>query len=325
MNLVGCGTALVTPFRADGAVDDSALRALVDWQISPQPPGFQPVLQSGMLLPEPNNLPGIDWLVACGTTGETPTLSHAEWLHIIGTVAAQAAGRVPVWAGCTSNSTREAVERAQAAASIPGTTAILTANPFYNKPAQEGQFQHFAAIARAVAPFPVILYNIPARTGTNLEPATVVRLADTCENIVAIKESSGNLVQITELLTLVPRTFSVYAGDDAMALGVLGVGGAGLVSVASNVIPGPLTAMVHAALANDWATARRLNRTYFPLMLANFLEPSPGPVKALLAMMGRLHETYRLPMLPVSAPTRERLHTLAGSLGLLEQSPAAMR
>ncbi len=325
MNLVGCGTALVTPFRADGAIDEAALRALVDWQISPGSADIKPVLQTGMLLPDPGKLPGIDWLVACGTTGETPTLSHAEWLHVITVVAAQAGGRVPVWAGCTSNSTREAVESAQQAAAIPGVTAILTANPFYNKPGQEGQFQHFAAIARAVAPFPVVLYNIPARTGVNLEPVTVARLADTCENIVAIKESSGNLVQITELLTLVPRTFSIYAGDDAMALGVLGVGGSGLVSVASNVIPGPLTAMIHAALANDWATARRLNHTYFPLMLANFLEPSPGPVKALLAMMGRLHETYRLPMLPVSASTREHLHTLAQSLGLLEQSSAAMR
>lgn len=325
MNLVGCGTALVTPFRADGAIDEAALRALVDWQIEPSLQDAQPVFQSGALLPERSRLPGVDWLVACGTTGETPTLSHAEWLHVIAVVAAQSGGRVPVWAGCTSNSTRDAVERAQQAATIPGVTAILTANPFYNKPGQEGQFQHFAATARAVAPFPVVLYNIPARTGVNLEPATVARLADTCENVVAIKESSGNLVQITELLTLVPRTFSIYAGDDAMALGVLGVGGAGLVSVASNIIPGPLTAMIHAALANDWATARRLNHTYFPLMLANFLEPSPGPVKALLAMMGRLHETYRLPMLPVSASTRERLHALAQSLGLLEQSSAAMR
>lgn len=315
----------MTPFRADGAVDEAALRALVDWQISPQPAPAQPALQTGVLLPKPNDPRGIDWLVACGTTGETPTLSPVEWLHVIGTVAAQAGGRVPVWAGCTSNSTREAVERAQGAAGIAGITAILTANPYYNKPAQEGQFQHFAAIARAVAPFPIVLYNIPARTGVNLEPATVARLADTCQNIVAVKESSGNLVQITELLTLVPRTFSVYAGDDAMALGVLGVGGAGLVSVASNVIPGPLAAMIHAALANDWATARRLNHTYFPLMLANFLEPSPGPVKAVLAMMGRLHETYRLPMLPVSAATRERLHALAQSLNLLEPGVVVMQ
>lgn len=307
MNLVGCGTALVTPFRADGAVDEAALRALVDWQIGEN-------AGTGSL-PQ-----GVDWLVACGTTGETPTLLHDEWLHVLQTVAAQSAGRVPVWAGCTSNSTRQAVELAQQAAQIPGITAILSANPYYNKPAQEGQFQHFQAIARAIAPFPLVLYNIPGRTGANLEPATVARLAEACDNIVGIKESSGNQVQITELLTLLPREFSVYAGDDAMTLGVLGAGGAGLVSVASNVIPREMAGMVHAALKNDWPTARRLNHTYFGLMRASFLEPSPGPVKALLAHMGRIHETYRLPIMPVSKETRERLYGLAAELGLLEQS-----
>ncbi len=315
MDLVGCGTALVTPFRADGAVDETALRALVDWQIAPmstREPG------------EPGTR-GVDWLVACGTTGETPTLSYHEWLEVLRAVASQARGRVPVWAGATSNSTREAVERALQAAAIPGISAVLSAGPFYNKPSQEGQFQHFNAIARALDPFPLVLYNVPGRTGVNLEPATVARLAESSENIVAVKESSGSLAQITELLTLVPRRFAVYAGDDAMALGVLGAGGAGLVSVASNVIPAEMTQMVHAAIANDWPTARRLNRTYFPLVIANFLEPNPGPVKALLAMMGRIHETYRLPMLPVTAATRERLHALAGRLGLLEDVPAAAR
>jgi 4-hydroxy-tetrahydrodipicolinate synthase len=312
MDLVGCGTALVTPFTAGGVVDEPALRALVDWQIGSSEPDRE-------VEPKPS---GIDWLVACGTTGETPTLSREEWDHVLRVVATEAADRVPVWAGCTSNSTREAVERAQHAAAIPGITAVLTANPFYNKPSQAGQFEHFASIARAIAPFPVVLYNIPGRTGVNLEPATVAQLAEACANIVAVKESSGNLTQITEILTLVPRRFSVYAGDDTMALGVLGVGGAGLVSVASNVVPRELSAMVHAALANDWATARRLNHTYFPLLLANFLEPSPGPVKALLAMMGRVHETYRLPILPVTAVTRERLHLLAMSLQLLEGTAA---
>ncbi len=310
MDLQGCGTALVTPFRADGAVDEPALRALVDWQI-----GIAPSTQA-------ENPPGIDWLVACGTTGETPTLSHAEWAHVLQVTASQAAGRVPVWAGATSNSTREAVERAQHAAAIPGITAVLTASPFYNKPSQEGQFQHFQAVARAVTPFPVVLYNIPGRTGVNLEPPTIARLADTCPNIEAVKESSGNLAQITELLTLVPRRFRVYAGDDALALGVLGAGGAGLVSVTSNVVPAEMTALVHAALRNDWPTARRFNHTYFPLILASFLEPNPGPVKALLAMMGRIHETYRLPMLPITQPTRERLHALAVELGLLQTAAA---
>ncbi len=357
MDLVGCGTALVTPFRADGAIDEPALRALISWQIgpaathrltqgnttfagasdpsdAPEDPAFRNVFQPvrrestadtpGATYQSSSPVPaGVDWLVACGTTAETPTLSHEEWLYVLQVTAAEAAGRVPVWAGCTSNSTREAVERAQAAARVPGISAILTANPYYNKPGQEGQFQHFQAIAKAIHPFELVLYNIPGRTSANLEPATVLRLAEACDNIAAIKESSGSLAQITELLTLLPRRFQVYAGDDAMALGVLGAGGAGLVSVASNAIPAEMAQMVRAALANDWATARHLNHMYFPLMLANFLEPSPGPVKALLAMMGRLHETYRLPIVPVAAATRERLHTLAGQLGLLaERQPA---
>jgi 4-hydroxy-tetrahydrodipicolinate synthase len=308
MHLVGCGTALVTPFRADGALDLPALERLVDWQVGETSAGID----------APGNVAGVDWLVACGTTGETPTLTHDEWREVISTVAIQAGGRIPVWAGCTSNSTRTAVELAQEALGIPGVTAVLTANPFYNKPSQEGQLQHFSAIAKAVAPHDVVLYNIPGRTGANLEPATVARLAEAHENIVGVKESSGNLAQITELLTLVPRHFAVYAGDDAIALGVLGAGGAGLISVASNAIPREMTLLVHAALENDWATARRINHTYYRLILTNFLEPNPGPIKALLSMMGRLHETYRLPMMPVTAQTRERLRALAGELRLLE-------
>ncbi len=297
MELAGCGTALVTPFRADGAVDEQALFSLAQWQVES----------------------GIDWLVACGTTAETPTLTGDEWQRVALIVCEAAAGRVPVWVGCTHNSTREAAERARTAAAIPGVTAILTANPYYNKPSQEGQYQHFRAIAEAVA-LPIVLYNIPGRSGANLEPATVARLAADCPGIQAIKESSGNLAQVTELLTLVPRTFAVYAGDDATALAVLGVGGAGLVSVASNEIPAEMAQMVHAALANDWPTARRLNRKWYPLMLANFWEPSPAPVKAVLAMQGRLHETYRLPIVPVAPVTRERLHALATELGLVEKA-----
>ena len=293
MELAGCGTALVTPFRADGAVDEQALFSLAQWQVES----------------------GIDWLVACGTTGETPTLTGDEWRRVALIVGEAAAGRVPVWVGCTHNSTREAVERAKAARAIPGVSAILTANPYYNKPPQEGQYQHFRAIAEAVE-LPVVLYNIPGRSGANLEPATVARLAADCPGITGIKESSGNLAQIAELLTLVPREFAVYAGDDAVALAVLGVGGAGLISVASNEIPAEMAQMVHAALANDWSTARRLNRQWFPLLQANFWEPSPGPVKAVLAMLGRVHETYRLPMVPVTQATRERLHTLVTGLGL---------
>jgi 4-hydroxy-tetrahydrodipicolinate synthase len=294
----GCGTALVTPFRQDGSLDEQALYSLTQWQIGS----------------------GIDWLVACGTTAETPTLNDDEWLHVLRIVTEAAAGRVPVWAGCTHNATRHAVDRAKIASRVPGVTAILSASPYYNKPTQEGQFEHFKAVARAVE-LPVILYNIPSRTGVNLEPVTVLRLAEAQENICGVKESSGNLGQITELITSAPRGFRVYAGDDNMALGVLGVGGAGLVSVASNEIPGEMAQMIGAALQNDWPTARRLNRKYYPLMLANFWETSPGPVKAVMAMMGKLEENYRLPLLPVSSATHARLERLAGELGLLVHSP----
>ena len=294
----GCGTALVTPFRQDGSLDEHALYSLAQWQVES----------------------GIDWLVACGTTAETPTLDDEEWLQVLRIVTEAVAGRVPVWAGCTHNATRQAVERARLAARVPGVTTILSANPYYNKPTQEGQFEHFKAVAHAVD-LPVVLYNIPSRTGVNLEPATVLKLIDAAANITGVKESSGNLAQITELITLAPRRFRVYAGDDNIALAVVGAGGAGLVSVASNEIPGEMAEMVRAALTDDWATARRLNRKNYRLMLANFWEASPGPVKAVMAMMGKLGEHYRLPMVPVSPGTRARLERLAGEMGLLVQGP----
>jgi 4-hydroxy-tetrahydrodipicolinate synthase len=256
-------------------LDDHALYALVQWQIES----------------------GIDWLVACGTTAETPTLTDDEWVEVLRIVTEAAAGRVPVWAGCTHNATRQAVERAKIASRIPGVTAILSASPYYNKPTQEGQFEHFKAVARAVE-LPIILYNIPSRTGVNLEPATILRLAEAQDNICGVKESSGSMAQITELITRAPRGFSIYAGDDNMAMGVIGAGGAGLVSVASNEIPAEMAQMVRAALENEWSTARKLNRKYYNLIQANFWETSPGPVKAVMAMMGKIGETYRLPLLP---------------------------
>ncbi len=294
----GCGTALVTPFRQDGSLDEHALYSLAQWQVES----------------------GIDWLVACGTTAETPALTDDEWLQVLRIVTEAVAGRIPVWAGCSHNATRQAVERARQAERIPGVTAILTANPYYNKPTQEGQFEHFKAIARAVD-LPVVLYNIPSRTGVNLEPATVLKLIETAENIRGVKESSGNLPQITELITQAPRDFCVYAGDDNMALGVIGVGGAGLVSVASNQIPSEMAELIHAALSNDWNTARRLNRKFYRLLLANFWETSPGPVKAIMSMMGKLGENYRLPMVPVAPATRAKLERVAGELGLLVHGP----
>lgn len=298
MELFGCGTALVTPFRGDESIDEQALEQLVHWQISS----------------------GIHWLVACGTTAETPTLTEEEWLRVTRIVAQAADGRVPVWAGCTDNSTRRAEERTRLASQIPGITAILSANPYYNKPTQQGQFEHFLAVARATH-LPVVLYNVPSRTGTNLEPATVLRLIDAAPNIAGIKESSGNLMQIGELAARVPRSFQIFSGDDAMALGTIAVGGAGVISVASNEIPREMSTMIQAALSNDWPTARQIHRKYFQLMQANFWETSPGPVKAILAMMGRMEEKYRLPMTHVSPATRSRLERLAGELGLLVDAP----
>jgi 4-hydroxy-tetrahydrodipicolinate synthase len=297
MELFGCGTALITPFRADGAVDEPALHSLVHHQIDN----------------------GIDLLVPCGTTGEASTLTDREWLRVIEVVCAAADGRVPVFAGCTSNSTQSAVDRVRRVSQSIGLTGILTANPYYNRPGQQGQFLHFKAIAEATD-LPVLLYNIPSRTGTNLEPETVLRLAE-IPNIIGIKESSGNMVQITELLTHAPRTFRVFAGDDTLALPVLALGGAGLISVASNAIPAQMADLVRAALEGDWVTARRLNRQYFRLMQAHFWEPSPAPVKAVMAILGRGPDHLRLPMVPVTKSTRSRLELLVGELGLMVDLP----
>ncbi len=299
MQLRGCGTALVTPFHQDGSIDDAALRNLVAWQIES----------------------GIDFLVPCGTTGETPTLTHDEWLHVIDTTAEVAAGRVPIVAGATSNATHEAVAKAKEIAARPAVNFILTASPYYNKPTQEGQYRHFAAIAEAAPDKPIILYNVPGRTAANLEPATVARLAE-IPNIVGIKEASGNMTQIAEVINAVPETFSVLSGDDAVTLPVIALGGVGLISVASNEIPHEMAALTRAALANDWTTARALQRKYLPLMQANFIESSPLPVKAVLAMMGKIEEVYRLPLLPMRRDTRSRLQKIATEVGLIAK-PAA--
>ena len=279
-------------------MDEPALHALVNWQIES----------------------GIDFLVPCGTTGEAATLTEAEWLRVVEVVVASAAGRVPVFAGCTHNATHEVVGRARKVAKVHGLTGILTANPYYNRPGQEGQYQHFRAIAEAVD-LPVLLYNIPSRAGVNLEPATVLRLAE-LKNVIGVKESSGNIAQITELITTAPRNFKVLAGDDSMALPVLALGGAGLVSVASNVIPGQMARMVRAALENDWACARRINRQFFRLMQAHFWEASPAPVKAVLAMLGRGEDVLRLPIVPVTDATRRKLERMVGELGMLVGIPS---
>ena len=299
MQLRGCGTALVTPFSQDGSIDEPALRNLVAWQVES----------------------GIDFLVPCGTTGETPTLSHDEWLRVIDVTIEIAAGRVPIVAGATSNSTQDAVEKAREVAARPGVDAILTASPYYNKPTQEGQYRHFRAIAEAVDK-PIMLYNVPGRTSANIEPATVVRLAEV-PNIFAIKEASGNIGQMAELCAVVPENFLVFSGDDAVTLALIGMGGVGIVSVCSNQIPREMTEMVRAALNNDWAAARRLHRKYLPLMQGNFIETSPMPVKAVLAMMGKIEEVYRLPLLPMRRDTRSKIQKIATDVGLIAKAASA--
>ena len=299
MRLHGCGTALVTPFRRDGSLDEPALRSLVAWQVES----------------------GIDFLVPCGTTGETPTLTREEWLRVIQITVEIAGGRVPVVAGATSNSTADAIEKTKAVAATPGVDVILTASPYYNKPTQEGQFQHFQAIAAAVLK-PLLLYNVPGRTGANIEPATLARLAQ-IPNIYGVKEASGNIAQIAEVFNAVPDTFLVFSGDDAITLPVIALGGVGIISVASNEIPSEMAAMTRAALDNDWTKARRIHRRYLPLMQANFIESNPLPVKAVLAMMGRIGEYYRLPLVPMKQETRQKLEVIAAEAGVIRKVSAA--
>jgi 4-hydroxy-tetrahydrodipicolinate synthase len=294
MNLRGCGTAIVTPFLGDGSIDEKSLRSFVAWQVGSK----------------------IDFLVPCGTTGETPTLTRDEWLRVIEITIEVVNGRVPIVAGATSNCTAEAVERARTVAALPGVDAILTASPYYNKPTQEGQYRHFRAIAEAVDK-PLVLYNVPGRTAANIEPATLGRLAQ-IPNIVAVKEASGNLSQIADVFNAVPESFLVFSGDDAVTLPVISLGGVGIISVASNEIPKEMAEMTRAALAGDFATARKIHRKFLPLMQANFLESNPMPVKCVLAMMGRLEENYRLPMLPVKPETRTKLEKIAKEVGLLQ-------
>jgi 4-hydroxy-tetrahydrodipicolinate synthase len=301
MQLRGCGTALVTPFHQDGSLDDAALRNLVSWQIES----------------------GIDFLVPCGTTGETPTLTRDEWLHVIDTTIEVAAGRVPIIAGATSNATHEAVEKAKELASRPGVSAILTASPYYNKPTQEGQYRHFRAIAEAVGDKPVILYNVPGRTAANLEPATLARLTE-IPNIIGVKEASGIMTQIAEAIHSVPETFLVFSGEDAVTLPVIALCGVGVISVASNEIPREMAALTRAALNNDWPIARALHRKYLPLMQANFIESSPLPVKAVLAMMRKIEEIYRLPLVPMRRDTRSRLQRMVTEVGLVAKPVAAV-
>jgi 4-hydroxy-tetrahydrodipicolinate synthase len=278
----GVGTALVTPFARDGSVDEQAVRRLVRRQIES----------------------GIHFLVPCGTTGESPTLTRDEHLRIVALVVEEAGGRVPVLAGAGGYNTSEVAELARACEAL-GADGILSVTPYYNKPTQAGLIRHYEAIAAATS-LPIVLYNVPGRTGCNIEPRTVARLAS-IPAVVGIKEASGNMTQMCEVCRAVPEDFIVLSGDDAMTLPLMAVGGKGVISVASNLSPVAMVQMVEAAEQGDFAAARAMHARLLPLMLVSFVESNPIPVKAALAMMGLLEENYRLPMVPPSEGSRARI------------------
>lgn len=295
----GTGTALVTPFRADGTLDEPALRMLVKRQIDA----------------------GIDFLVPCGTTGESPTLTNGEHLRVVEITLEVAKGRVPVLAGAGGYNTAEVVAMAREIAAM-GASGILSVTPYYNKPTQEGLYQHFKTIAEAVS-IPVILYSVQGRTGVNIEPATVKRLA-AVENIVGIKEASGNMGQMGTTLNCVPEDFIVLSGDDALALPLISLGGRGVISVASNEIPAEMTRLVHLALNGDYEGAREIHRRFHALMEINFVESNPIPVKAAMAEMGLLKAVWRLPLVAPKAENLVRIRAVLESLKLIERAHAAL-
>jgi 4-hydroxy-tetrahydrodipicolinate synthase len=287
----GCGTALVTPFASDGSLDEKALRALVQRQLDA----------------------GIDFLVPCGTTGENPTLSREEHLRVVSITMEAAKGKIPVLAGAGGYNTAEVVELANQIEAL-GPDGILSVTPYYNKPTQEGLYQHYRALA-AETRLPIIVYSVQGRTGVNVEPATVRRLAE-IDNIIGIKEASGSIGQIGRICAEAPDGFAVLSGDDALTLPVLAVGGHGLISVASNVIPKEMTELVRAGMQGDFARCRELHRRYAALMDVLFIESNPGPVKAAMAALGLLQPVYRLPLVPPSRQNRERIEKTMQEAGI---------
>ncbi len=288
----GCGTALVTPFRKDGSLDESTLRSLVKRQIDQ----------------------GINFLVPCGTTGESPTLTRKEHLRVVEITLEEAKGRVPVLAGAGGYNTPEVIELAKELKTM-GADGILSVTPYYNKPTQEGLYQHYKAITQAVK-LPLIVYSVQSRTGVNVEPATLKRLSEV-EYIAGVKEASGNIGQMAAVLHLVPPSFTVLSGDDAISIPLIALGGRGVISVVSNEIPGEMTALTQHAMANDFAAARDLQRKYLPLMDVNFVESNPIPVKAALALMGLLEPVWRLPMCPPAPANLAKIEKVLETLGLL--------
>jgi 4-hydroxy-tetrahydrodipicolinate synthase len=289
----GAGTALITPFARNGDVDEAAVRRLGRRQIDA----------------------GIHFLAPCGTTGENPTLTRAERIRIVEILAEEADGRVPILAGAGGYNTREVVELVGDLAAA-GASGFLSVTPYYNKPTQEGLYQHYRTIAEATA-LPLVVYNVPSRTGVNVEVATLLRLA-AVPNIVGVKEASGSMQQLCEVVRAVPSGFIVLSGDDAMALPVMAIGGHGVISVLSNEVPGDVALMIEAAERSDFQAARALHHRLMPLMLANFIEANPGPVKAAMAAMGLVEETYRLPLVPPKVESKEKIVGTLKELRLLK-------
>lgn len=290
--LRGSIVALVTPFKSDGSVDTKALKNLVEFQIKN----------------------GTDAISPCGTTGEAPTLSDDEFETVVGTVVETVKGRVPVIAGAGSNSTHKAIKLSKLAEEL-GADGILSVGPYYNKPTQEGFYQHFKAIAESVD-IPILLYNVPGRTGSNMEPKTVVRLAK-IPNIFGMKEASANIPQMMDLIRSKPDDFRVYSGDDAFTLPLMACGGDGIVSVAANEIPKQMKQLMEAVLKEDYEKARAIHYKYLPLMNVNFIESNPIPVKCALAMMGLVQENYRLPMIAIGEENRKKLKAILEELELI--------
>lgn len=297
--LRGCATALVTPFTSDGAIDETALTRLIEYQL--------------------NN--GVRLLVPCGTTGESATMTEEEDQRVISRAIELARGGAKVIAGTGSNSTAAAIESSKIAQRL-GADAVLVVAPYYNKPTQHGLYAHFRAVAEAID-VPIVIYNVPGRTSCNIAAETTLKLARNCENIVAVKEASGNLSQIMEILRGRPEGFSVLSGDDAITFALIALGGDGLISVASNQAPELMSRLVDLALAGNWDEARELHYRLLPLMETNFIESSPGPVKAGLAMMNLIGENYRLPLVPIQDSSRARLRAVMTELGLFKEASHA--
>jgi len=297
---VGCGTALVTPFRKDLSLDEETLRSLVKRQIAA----------------------GINFLVPCGTTGESPTLSHEEHLRVVAITLEEAKGKVPVLAGAGGYDTHHVIETARECERM-GADGILSVTPYYNKPTQEGLYHHFKAIAGATS-LPIILYNVPPRTNVNIDPPTVRRLSE-IENIIGVKEASGNISQITQVIQQVPEEFLVLSGDDSLTLPLAAMGGRGIISVASNEIPAEMVQLAMLCLAGNFAEARAMQRKWLPLLEVNFIETNPTPVKAAMAEMGLLEPVFRLPLVPPRTENLAKIRAVLESLALLERAHVANR